>query len=178
MKETMQAICDALNKKRGQFGFVIVTETEPTMRKTNNPFIGRVTKRTTITDPMLGASYENMVNNRIERTTEQTNPDYKAIKPTGKHYFNEWCDQSDKDEKTFYLRIGTTKATKRISQFFVDGREATSNEIDTIKQFLPTKKPCQKQVDAGLSEKDVVQWETVKVCNVKEIWQGKSNRIF
>lgn len=44
----------------------LTTETVPDMRKTDNPFFGRVTKRS-FTTVQIGASYANAVNNRREK---------------------------------------------------------------------------------------------------------------
>lgn len=44
----------------------LTTETVPDMRKTGNPFLGRVTKRS-FTTVQIGASYANAVNNRREK---------------------------------------------------------------------------------------------------------------
>jgi hypothetical protein len=53
------------NSRPGQF-IGLVTETVPDMRKTGNPFFGRVTKKS-FTTVQIGASYTNAVNNRREK---------------------------------------------------------------------------------------------------------------
>lgn len=173
MENTMQNITNALNGKAGQFGLVITTETEPTMRKTNNPYVGRVRKVTEYVNPMVGASYENMVNNRIERTTN-FDPSFKADKPSGRHHHNDFCDQSDKNADTYYLRIGKTQATHTTTQFYLDGAPATADEVKAIKAFIPEKPTFTKtQTHAGLEEKNNVQWLAVNTDNVLRITQGE-----
>ncbi len=172
MENTMLGITAALNGKSGQFGIIITTETSPTMRKTDNPYTGRVIKVTQYINPMVGASYENMVNNRIERTTD-VQPNFAAKKASGRHHFNEFCDQSDKANETFYLRIGKTKATKTTTQYYVDGAPATVEQVNEIKSFMPAPRThTNTQVNAGLAAEDNVQWLAVNTDNVINITQG------
>lgn len=163
-----EQITNALHGKRGQFGVTLVTATEPTMRKTANPFIGRVVKLTTTENAHIGVSYESKVNNRLPEGAEP----YQVSKASGQTYCNEFLNVSDKNPNQFYLRVGYTHASKAVSEFYVDGRPATADEVQQIKSFCPAPKPCQKQINAGVTEE--VTWRTIKVENVVEIRQGEN----
>lgn len=63
---TQTEFAELLRTHKGASAVSITTETEPKMRKTNNPYFGRV-KRIARRSGMLGASYENAVNRQRER---------------------------------------------------------------------------------------------------------------
>lgn len=165
-KHPANRITNALQGKRGQFGVTLVTATIPTMRKTANPFIDRVVKVTTTANAHIGVSYESKVTNRLPDGADP----YQVSKASGQTYYNEFLNVSDKNPDQFYLRVGYTHASSAVSEFYVDGRPATADEVQQIKTFCPAPKPCQKQLNAGVTEE--VTWRTFKVENVVEIRQG------
>lgn len=159
--------------KRNTFGVVIVVETIPTMRKTNNPFLGRVSKVSTYTNVALGRDYENAVNNVGERTDANTTRTFKADAPKGQT----WSDypyflQSIKDSEQFYLRMTMNKNTKIDSVFYLDGRLATDTEVADIKFFISSSNGSAKQADYGIKEEDFVRPISVKVENIISVQQG------
>ena len=152
---------------KGTFGVEIITETEPAMRKTNNPFVGRVTKITHYINAVLGIDYQNAVNNRLVRKGLENN--YQAEAPKGKKHYNAFFYQS-LDGETFYLKIGMYKNTTSHSILFLDGQPATPAEIEQIKPFLQSKSAnIQKQADAGLNETEQYHIVTPKTQNVVKI---------
>lgn len=169
----MNNIIEAVSKmNKGTFGIEIVTETEPTMRKTNNPFLGRVKKITTYTNAILGVDYQNCVNNRLERNGCEAN--YIADAPKGKKHYNAFFYQSLTDEGTFYLKIGMYKNTKTASRFVIDGHDATSEEVALLQTFIPAKNTtCQKQADAGLDTSEQYSIVTPKANNVLSVKLGE-----
>lgn len=157
------------NLKAGQFGYTITTATEPKMNKTGNPFFGRVQKISVYENAMLGCSYENIVNNR--REGEGSNPDFEAQAPKGKLIFNRFFYQSLKDESTFYLKIIFYKSQTRVeSSYLVDGRPATTDEINALKAFMP--KPSSSAAHQGLEAENEVKIVAPKWENVLLIKQG------
>lgn len=158
--------------RKGIFGVEILTETEPAMRKTNNPFMGRVTKVTHYIDAILGVDYQNTVNRRLAKNGLEAN--YKSETPKGKKHFNDFFYQSLNDEDVFYLKIGIYKNTITSSTYFVDGHEATQSELEHLKTFLQTKSNnVQKQQDAGLANEQQYHIVAPKVSNVVKIWKSK-----
>lgn len=67
--------------KKATFGVEIITETIPAMRKTNNPFVGRVTKITHYIDGVLGVDYQKTVNRRLAKNGLEANYQSEAPKP-------------------------------------------------------------------------------------------------
>jgi len=155
--------------KRNTFGVVLETETIPTMRKTDNPYFGRVTKRTHYANCAIGRDYAVACTNR----NPQAQDEYKAEKPKGKTWLQfPYFLQADNGSGQLYLRVTMNKNTAIKSTYFVDGREATETEAEEIKTFLPTAKLCQKQTDFGIADEDQVRVMDFKVEGVKELHQG------
>lgn len=156
--------------KKGQFGYTIITKTTPKMNKTANPYFGRVEKVSIYKNAMLGCSYTNIVNNRLESEGKERN--FTAQAPKGKKFYNSFFYQSEKDENTFYLKIAFYKERSQItSNFLIDGNIATPNQIQEIKNFLP--KNSSSAAHQGLSEENEVKMITVKFENVCTILQGE-----
>ena len=155
--------------KAGQFGYEIVTATEPKMNKTSNVYYGRVKKISVYKNAMIGCSYGNVVNARRESEGKAT--DFEAQAPKGKTFFNKFFYQNTKDIETFYLKIIFYKSQTRVeSSFLVDGRPATDQEIQEIKGFMP--KPSSSAARQGLEAEDEVKIVAPKWDNVLQIKQG------
>jgi len=171
MRQKMEMATANLRGKRGQFGFTVETLTVPTMRKTDNPFIGRVTKKTIYTNAVLGCNYSNVINNRLVR--EGKEPTFVAQPRKGMKRENEFFLVSLKDPNKFYLEIGLGKNTGTDSTFFLDGKPATPSEEKEIKSFISEKKPTiSTQTNAGLSAKNQYPTTTTSFENVRRITQG------
>ena len=158
--------------KRNTFGVLCVLSTEPRMRKTNNPYLGRVTKITRYVNVAVGRDYYVAVENAAERK----GLDGKMVheKASGMS----WCDYpyflvGDKNPNQFYLRLTLNKNTKIEATYKVDGRDATAKEVEEIKTFLYDKSYSQKQAAVGLTnEEDQVYPFSPKVENIVELSQG------
>ena len=158
--------------KKATFGVEIITETIPAMRKTNNPFVGRVTKVTHYIDGVLGVDYQNTVNRHLAKNGLEAN--YQSEAPKGKKHYNAFFYQSLNDENVFYLKIGIYPNTITNSMYFVDGQPATPAQIEQIKTFLqPKSNNVQKQADAGLATENQYHIVAPKASNVVRIWKGK-----
>ena len=156
--------------KKGQFGYTIITKTTPKMNKTDNPYFGRVEKVSVYKNAMLGCSYTNIVNNRLESEGKERN--FAAQAPKGKKNYNSFFDQSEKDENTFYLKIAFYKERSQItSNYIIDGNNATQTQIQEIKNFLPKK--YSSAAHQGLNEENEVKMITVNFENVCAILQGE-----
>lgn len=177
--KTMEKTMSAKNQKQveivsqelksGQFGYTIITATEPKMNKTNNVYYGRVKKISIYKNSQLGCRYENVVNAR--RESEGKAADFEAQAPKGKTIFNKFFYQSVKEPETFYLKIIFYKSQTKIeSSFLVDGRPATNGEIEQIRAFMP--KPSSSAARQGLEAEDEVKIIAPKWENVLQIKQG------
>lgn len=175
-QEIMETIIKNVNEnvKKATFGIEVQTLTEVRMNKTNNPYLGRVTKITTYRNAMLGVDYANAVNNQLERVVGEGVEKYDVQKAFGMHRYDDFFMQSDKDENQFYLSIieynGTTKVESIV---LLDGKPCTSEERESIRMFEVKKSTnIKKQLDAGLSEEQQRRINRPKVQNVVYIKQG------
>lgn len=149
----------------------IVTNTEPRMRKTDNPLFGHVRKQTTFNHIVLGVDYGTSVNNKSERVGNGEH--IEVEKPNGKSWvIPQLILKSDKDENQLYLRTTKRKTTIAESFYLVDGRPATEQEVAIIKQFLQAPAPSKKQAELGIAEEDQVEVRDFKVENILAIKQG------
>ena len=159
---------------RNTFGVRVVLETKPRMRKTNNPYIGRVTKVTEIHNVALGRDYLTAVTRRAD----QVGGDASTFVPQGasgmvwvQHpYFLE----SIKDSNTHYLRLTLNRNSKCEVKYLVDGRAATDTEVAELKAFLyDSHSYSQKQASVGITnEYDQVKPMSVMLENILLIEQG------
>lgn len=163
------------NVSRGTFGISLITLTEPKMRKTNNPFYGRVHKASYMTNVALGYDYENSVNNRLDKKGLEA--DFQAEKPKGKS----WCEypyilQADKDASIKYLRCTMRANTKAKSVFILDGKIVTDAAIEAqIKGFIQTSSTSKKQAESGLDDAEQVVVRDYKLDGVIYLGQGEKS---
>lgn len=132
----------------------------------------RVTKRTEYKNVTFQRNYANSCTNRADNETP-----YIAEKPIGRSWVKGLEGillVSDKDPNKHYLRIAENKNTIRKTTYFVDGREATEDEIDLIKSHLYKKTyTCQKQLQYGIKEEDLVSVKDFLLANIDYIKFGK-----
>lgn len=139
--ELINAI-EGMNRNKGAF-YGFETLTKPKLNKKNRttkePTNFEVTIHATFS-AMVGISYENAVNNAKERNGEVR--DFEAQKPFGKHYVegSDYILQADKDENKFYIALDKVGGVKKT--FFINGREATPEEVENLKEnYLPKSSP-------------------------------------
>lgn len=146
---TTNNIVNILANTKGATICTIVTETTPKMRKTNNPFIGRVQKLTR-TQMQFGYDYERAVNNRLKKEGKEAN--FSALS----RKWGKWLVPNKVAEHNgeIYLRFYTMPSFCEVS-YLVDGRLATSEETEAIKSFVQTSSPSARQAEFGLVEHQV-----------------------
>jgi hypothetical protein len=159
------AISEAAHKiVKGEF-VGIMYMTEPSMKKTDNPFVGDCVKVTYIVC-QAGVSYGNSLENRTGEKQE--------VEPMrGKHHIDWIIAQADKDPKQFYICLQRVADAKTIAKYFhKNGTAYTAEEVETLKGFFYEKTESPKQVAMGLVGKAQVQPFQVKLENVISIKQG------
>lgn len=136
-------------------GALIITETEPKMRKTGNPLSGRKVIKRSSKRVGVNGNYANMVNNQRQRELDALNEQRRAeglaeltvkeFKPkTSWHtpVFDSFngsivCNKKDiakpVEKRKLYLKHVVTGDTQ--TQYFIDGKPATEDEIATIKEY-------------------------------------------
>lgn len=145
----------------------VLTVTQPTMRKTNNPYYGRVTN---ITERLgnLGTNYENAVNNQREREELPESFSAEAMwKGAGEHVNKNIVRHKDSGENylVFYPRSNHNGLPVNAEQrWLVDGVPATQEQIEEIKSFMPNRTSSGKQ-----GTEKIVPWRVFNIWNVIEI---------
>lgn len=147
----------------------IETATEPQMKKSGNPYLGRVKKHTAYLGVDFGTTYAEEVNKR--RLEEGKSADFVANKSPyeeieGNPYFV--C----KGEQT-YLRVLLNKDCKTKTIWEIDERPATEQEIAEIKGFLYSKGAGsgRQGLDESKVEMRVIKTENiVAVGNEQNTW--------
>ena len=125
----------------------IVATVVPSMRKTGNPFYGRVTKTSTV-NGMIGFKYENSVNNQRKR--ENIGKEFVAeprkwgVRIAGTPIV-EHKGQS-------YLEVKVQRVFDTV--YCVDNRLACDEEIKAIKGFFPTNKDNRQEVEKPVILRD------------------------
>ena len=108
--------------------FVMLTT--PTMRKTNNPYFGRVQKRTSVKWGLFNATYIGRDANGNELPKNERG---KEPLPWGKwRVFRKTIEHAGK----VYMRVYTTKRSIVKEQCLLDGRVATPAEVAEIQSFI------------------------------------------
>jgi len=141
---------------KGTTGISIDTVTEPKMRKTNNPYFGRITKHCTM-NGMIGFDYENSVNNQASREGKKT----RKAKPRAWGVLT--ADRifvTHKDE--YYLQVKVQSLSD--TPVYFDGDTEIDKEV--IKPFL-VESSGKSSTQADIEKEVIVR--DVKMSNVKEM---------
>lgn len=149
---TKQELIERINNVKGTTIVSIDIESEPRMRKTDNPYIG-ATKSVTLSG-VVNFSYENAVNNQLEREDKERN--FKSQERAWGTYDGNWITHKG----SHYLQIKVQASSDPIYMF--DGNEIDKN---TIKDFLYESKKAHTQEEL---DKEVVIRD-VKIDNIKKI---------
>lgn len=129
---------DVLAETKGALPVTMAGYTVPDMRKTNNPFFGRVKKRSHL-NGMINWIYQNSVN--YQRVREDKEPDFVPMP-------RRWGQRLEKSpfvahNDTLYLEVKVQRLLEY--RYYVDGREATAEEVEQIESFLPKRKEGRRQ---------------------------------
>jgi len=138
----------------------IVSEVFPKMNKTGNPYFGKVVKKSK-GNYFIGGSYEDMVNNRMEK--EGMEPTFESKEcSVGEHISK--CVQYNDNTKKHYLQYFTFPTSKPSSTFEFEG-----NEIDKqlFESFMVKKSENSRQPQ---DNKHTPQ--SLTITNIKEISLG------
>ena len=136
----------------------LTTETVPDMRKTDNPFFGRVTKRS-FTTVQIGASYANAVNNRREK---EGVVDIEPFTPKPR----KWGVRINGTPLVVHVKKGDDKPryymecrvlqTNHEPQYYLDGKFVDSIPLrDQILSFIS--KPSSNAAWQGVTEEVIIR---------------------
>lgn len=117
------------------------TETVPQMRKTDNPFVGRIVKQSYVSG-IIGFRYERAVNGRrLKEAEPQTQADIEAV-PEFEALPRSWGQHVEgtplvEHKGTLYVEVAVQRSLAH--QYIIDGLEASADELEQLKAFLPEK---------------------------------------
>ena len=165
-------------------GAFIVTETVPNLTKTGNPLADKTVIKRSSKRVGMNGNYTNMVNNARKREIEVLNEQRKkdGLAPVAAAEFEpktSWhtpvldefngsivCNKKEVelpvDERKLYLKHIVTGDTQ--TEYIVDGKPATEDEVETIKAFSPKNYKSKSQ---GLAEEIIINVTAFE--NIKEI---------
>ena len=160
-KVQLQAMLENI---QGEITVTVTVKGEAKMNKTNNPFYEKQGRAWVAKDNVekiqksvyaFGGSYEERVNEAL--VSDGSAGDFKAASlPWG-----EWIVEGKtiSHNGKVYIRCYIVEGQTEILSvdYLVNGKEATAEQVQAIKDFTPEKKPSAKQEAAGLeSGKQVI----------------------
>lgn len=176
MKKTRKATAmnheqffNLLNNTKGCTFMNVMSLTEPSMNKRNNPFYGRVKKFTSV-QMQFNYDYERAVNNRLVK--QGLEPTFSGEKlPWGKWVKDEarginMTNKVIEHNGELYMRAYCVRNAKPHTFYLIDGHLATSEEIEMLKMFLKEKEESQKQSESGLIEEYQVKPKVYKFVSL------------
>ena len=161
--------------KKGTFGIQMLSVTIPTMRKTNNPFLGRVQKVTYSTNVCFGYDYASYLFGKAKKQgvlNGRTLADFKVevSKPKGMNWIEfPFFLQSEKDENQEYIRCYYNANSKSYSIYLLDGKVADEEEEKKIVSFISSSSSYSGKF--GVS--DIVV-RSPKLESIKMVGQGQN----
>ena len=167
MQLTRSQFADTVTAIKGATFMSLRLRTEPKMRKTNNPYFGRVEK-VSQTNVTVGAIYQNSVNRQSEREGNEKAGDFEAMSlPWGQWLVpNKLITHKGK----LYLRAQVNAHMVPDVTYEIDGKEATSEQLAELETFIQTRKPSARQKEQG-NEKEVKPF-TVAIENIEEVTES------
>jgi hypothetical protein len=154
MKLTKDQLVATVAAVKGTTFATLETSTVPEMRKTGNPFIGRVRKISKGLNVQIGAIYENAVNRQAER---EGNPDAGEF-VAEKLAYGSWLvpHKIIEHKGAFQIRVTCNPHMKPSEVIYtLDGEPVNDETLAEIKAFEPEKKGSGRQADFGV-EREVV----------------------
>ena len=142
-------------------------------KNNRNPFLGRVMERTTIGGWVVGTNYKRSCQNATERSG--SNAEFKA-KDSWHIYYNDFFEVSKNNSNKFYLQLQKSAKTCTTSPttYYVDGIEASEEQVAEIKSWLPKKTHNQSssQIESGIDAEHERMYICVDLENIESITQG------
>lgn len=142
-------------------------------RLNRNPFLGRVFERTTIGGWVVGTNYSKCCQNAAERSgSEETFEGKKSWHV----YYNDFFETDKASGTKFYLQLqkSAKSGNKTEKVYYIDGVQATEEEVKMIKEWLPKSEHQQSssQVAAGIDSEHEREYILVTLSNIENIKQG------
>ena len=143
-------------------------------KNNRNPFLGRVTLRKTYSGYVMGTDYANSLKAIAERMGNEGEP---SLKQNWHVAVDEWFSTDRKTMSKFYLKLQRNEkqvACKVVTEYFLDGRKATEDEVYLIKSWESKSSHTQSstQVEMGIDKAHEQQFILPALESVTLIKQG------
>jgi len=144
-----------------------------------NPFLGRVMIAKTYYGMVMGTDYSNSLDNTASRMgNDDAEVNLKKVwhKPT--EVFGEWFSTDKATESKVYLKLQRNeqqKGFKTETTYYLDGREATADEVEEIKAWLKKKSDTQSstQTEMGIDKEHEQHFILPQLDTITLIKQGE-----
>jgi len=134
---TTAELLELIRAIKGATFATLTLSTEPTMRKTDNPFYGLV-KKVAIHNVCLNYNYENSVNKQRDREDKIENGPFVAAETWGSHETSAVVEHKG----IHYLQV---KLQKTLSTLFVHTIDNSPVDVAELAPFMPEKKANKSQ---------------------------------
>lgn len=172
------------NLRKGTFGIQMVSVTIPTMRKKNNPYLGRVEKITYSVNVCFGYDYASYLFGKAKKQgvlNGRTLSDFQAevSKPKGMNWIEHpFFLQSENDPQQEYIRCYYNSNSKSYSIYLLDGKVANEEEEKQIISFIS----ASSSYSTKFGVNDVIvrspKLETIKVLvQGQKIWEEQGFKL-
>ena len=166
-----EQLVDYLSNYNAKGRFVSVELlTEPKMNKgrgaNTNPLLGRVEKKS-VCRYKFNADYENALRNKQARLGLPQ--DFVSEPMKGKNWLFKNKVEKSLNDDTLYMRLYLVPEQKVNVTYYVDGRTATAEEVDIIKQWTPKSSKSFKQLEHGIPIDEQLEVRSPKFESITKI---------
>ena len=168
---THEQLVDYLSTYNAKGRFVSVELlTEPKMNKgrgaNTNPLLGRVEKKS-VCRYKFNADYEKALRNKQARLGLPQ--DFVSEPMKGKNWLFKNKVEKSLNDDTLYMRLYLVPEQKVNVTYYVDGRTATAEEVETIKQWTPKSSKSFKQLEHGIPIDEQLEVRSPKFESITKI---------
>lgn len=139
----------------------LVTETVPDMRKTDNPYVGRIKKISRI-NVIIGPNYESVINKRLNKENSKNAGNFHSLSRQWGKRIEGTCLVKHKGK--YYLETMILQSLNH--EYMLDDKPIKTKTLEELHKFLNTKKESNR---ANLSPENVVVWRDYALQNIKEV---------
>lgn len=166
-----EQLVDYLSNYNAKGRFVSVELlTEPKMNKgrgaNTNPLLGRVEKKS-VCRYKFNADYENALRNKQARLGLPQ--DFVSEPMKGKNWLFKNKVEKSLNDDTLYMRLYLVPEQKVKVTYYVDGRTATAEEVEVIKQWTPKSSKSFKQLEHGIPIDEQLEVRSPKFESITKI---------
>ena len=144
--------------------------TEPKMNKgrgaNTNPLLGRVEKKS-VCRYKFNADYEKALRNKQARLGLPQ--DFVSEPMKGKNWLFKNKVEKSLNDDTLYMRLYLVPEQKVNVTYYVDGRTATAEEVEVIKQWTPKSSKSFKQLEHGIPIDEQLEVRSPKFESITKI---------